>query len=68
MKFCFIEEVSPRLTHRSDNEMRDLVRDEGIFVFPMTNKSAQERSIRMSLVLHLRRIYILFAFNHVTRN
>ncbi len=68
MKFCFVEEMSSRLTHQSDDEMRNLVRDESIFVFPLVTKTAQERSARMNLVMHLKRIFILFAFSQIARN
>lgn len=68
MKFCFVEEMSSRLTHQSDDEMLDLVRDKCLFVFPLKDKFAQERSIQMHLLQHLKRVYILFAFNQIVRN
>lgn len=68
MKFCFIEEMSSRLTHQSDDEMRNLVSDESIFVFPLVNQIARERSAQMNLALHLKRIFILFAFSQIARN
>ena len=68
MKFCFIEEVSSRLTHQSDDEMRSLVSDGSIFVFPLMDQPARSRSAQMNLVLQLKRIFILFAFSQIARN
>jgi len=68
MKFRFVEEMSSRLTHQSDDEMRNLVSDESIFVFPLVSKSAKERSARMNLMLHFKRIFLLFAFSQIARN
>lgn len=67
MKFCFVEEMSAQLTHSTD-EILDLVQDESIFVFPLVNQVAQDRSDPMHMVQHLKKIYILFAFNHIARN
>jgi hypothetical protein len=68
MKFCFVEEVSSRLTHQSDDEMLSLVSDGSIFVFRLMDQSARNRSAQMNLVLQLKRIFILFAFSQVAKN
>ena len=68
MKFSFIEEVSPRLTQGFEDEMHCMVGDERIFIFPLSDQSARERSAKMNLVLQLKRIFTLFAFNTVSKN
>ncbi len=68
MKFSFIEQVSPRLTRGFENEMHAIVRDENIFIFPITSQPAQVRSQNMNFVLRLKRIFILFAFSTISKN
>ncbi len=68
MKLTFVEEVSPKLKCVSEDEMHCITCDENIFVFPLTQRYAKKRSAKMSLVLYLKRIYILFALANESKN